>query len=322
MLAGEEGAEIYRGSDHVDRLLTSHLFRRRRGSSLPRVRAAKVLESLRLALVMGRGYDLVIHFWWGSRLLRWLGWWAGTGRRVGFAPQPTRLLTTCLGPFDFRDDDVSQHRRLLAAAGVETGPALAPEIHTTADEVAAARELLARRGVPGPRLVVLHPGSDWACQQWRQERWAELGDRLAAAGAALVFTGSAHEARRIDSIRAAMQAPAVSLAGATTVRELGAVLTLAQLCVCVDSGAHVVARAVGVPTVVLAGPTTPQGAGALNRTGDELRSAIVACKEPKYPAGGCQNHACPMAGLRSIQVEDVVAAIEETGLIASHWAIA
>ena len=31
--------------------------------------------------------------------------------------------------------------------------------------------------VPEP-YAVLHVGSDWACQQWSQEGWAEVGDRL------------------------------------------------------------------------------------------------------------------------------------------------
>jgi ADP-heptose:LPS heptosyltransferase len=108
----------------------------------------------------------------------------------------------------------------------------------------------------------------------------------------------------------------VSLAGQTSVAELGEVLAGAVLCVCVDSLAYELAQSAGTPTVVLAGEsrTRPDVAGkgapiVVNRTSPELRTAILDCKlsHAKAAFGGCLDWSCPMAGLRSIRVDEVLA---------------
>jgi hypothetical protein len=37
-----------------------------------------------------------------------------------------------------------------------------------------------------------------------------------------------------------------------------------------------------------------------------MELTINECKRPKYPAGGCQDWSCPMAGLREIRVSDAL----------------
>jgi ADP-heptose:LPS heptosyltransferase len=233
------------------------------------------------------------------------------------------LLTSELGLYDFRADDVDQNARLLAAAGLDPGTDASPELRPAARDVTAARWLLAARGLAGASaLVVLHAGSDWACQMWGQEKWAALADKLAARGAQVVFTGSAGEVGHVEGIRSLMRAPSASLVGETSIGQLGALLAGARLCVSVDSGAYVVAQATGVPTVVVAGPSNPDRLVSsrrlpviVNRTSPALTGAILACKEPKYPAGGCLDFACPMAGLRDVAVGDVLAAVDRTGAL-------
>ncbi|HEY6203808.1 MAG TPA: glycosyltransferase family 9 protein, partial [Candidatus Limnocylindria bacterium] len=208
------------------------------------------------------------------------------------------------------------------ACGVENTRQEATSIRTTIDEVSAA-DLLRGQPLDETRLVVLHPGSDWACQQWLIDRWAELADVLVTDyEASIVFTGAAAEASYIESIRASMRAGSVSLAGATTLPQVEALLSRALLCICVDSAVYDLALGTRTPVVVLAGPTdTERGALdrpiplVVNRTPPGLRDEINRCKEPKDVFGGCLNYACPMAGLRHISVSAVLETVAAHDLL-------
>jgi ADP-heptose:LPS heptosyltransferase len=322
LLAGEQALPALERSQVADRIVVSKLHRRRTGPSLAR-RSAKALELLRLALTLGVRHDLSITCWWGSTAQNLVAFWACRGPRIGFANRHPRLLTSDLGTYDFSADEYQLHVRLLAAAGISGAASPQPELPVQPFDRQAVRNLLERHGLTRSPLVVLHTGSDWACQQWLPERWSRLADELAERyGLKPVFTGTASEGGYIEAIRTRARSATVSLAGQTTFAELGALLEMARLCVCVDSAAYVVARVADTPTVVLAGPSDPQrlsGGGkqleVVNLNGPSLNEAIVACKEPKYPDGGCHRYECPMAGLRAVGVEQVMAAIGRSGAL-------
>jgi ADP-heptose:LPS heptosyltransferase len=94
------------------------------------------------------------------------------------------------------------------------------------------------------------------------------------------------------------------------------VLSLARFCVAVDSAAFTASRAVGTPTLVLAGPSRPGRVPGpapmvvVNRASGELKEAIARSRQARFSQGGCQNWDCPMAGLREIAVPDVLTAVE------------
>lgn len=312
LVAGEEAAAVYRSSPLVDQLVVSHLYHR------PRLRRwRKLLELARIAGATGIGYDLVIVFWWGSTFLRLLARIAGAGTRVGYGSGRGWLLSSDLGPYDYDGDEVAQHRRLLTAAGIADTGAAVPSIATSDEDQALAELALRQTGWDGFRpLIVLHPGSDWACQQWPVDRWAALADSLGAGRPShIVLTGSAGEQPLVESIRKSMAGPSASLAGRVTLPQLGAVIRRASLVITVDSAMHVLARAEGCATVVVAGPSHPErlhGAGRppviVKKMDAELERRINECKRPRFPAGGCQDWTCPMAGLHEIAVSDVLSA--------------
>jgi len=310
LVVGGEAAPVYRDSPLVDRLIVSRLYLRPRASRLQ-----KLVELCRLAGSLGFGYDLVVIFWWGSTLLRVLARIVSSGRRVGYSGRFQWLLSSRLGGYDFSGDETAQQERLLVAAGIGGAAAGGPELAVTeADAKVAAATLQELAGAEGGPLVLLHPGSDWACQQWLPERWSALADGIAAAGPfRLAFTGSSGDGPLIDGIQARMSAPSVSLAGRLSLAELAALLRRTALLVTVDSAVFLLARAEGTPVLVLAGPSHPErvgGAGAapmvLKRISADQESWILACKKPRYPAGGCQDWSCPWSGLRGIEVADAL----------------
>lgn len=315
--ASARSSRLFVGSPAFDRIVISYLHARRAGSRFS-LRVRKVGELVRLIREVGRGYDLVLTFGHGGNLLNVLGMVAGR-RRIGHASAYPWMLSSALDRWDIEQDESAQQIAVLRAAGIDGGPEHYRPPVGESDE-GSVNDLLLRRGVDLARpLVVLHPGSDWACQQWLTERWAAVADTLGAAGVAVVFAGVAREAPYIASIQAHGRRRLVSVAGETTPGELAALVARASLCVTVDAMVYELAAALGTPVVVLAGPTrpalpaAPSAALALNRTGDSRRRAINACRAPKQEIGGCLNYSCAFAGLRSISVREVLGAIDRVG---------
>ena len=326
LLVDAGALHVFKRWKDLDRIVVSRLYARRGGWSF-RVRAAKGLELLRLVGALGVRYDLVVTFLWGTTLLHTLAVIVGRGQRIGFARRFPTLLTSQLGALDLRGDHVRPHAELLVAAGVRPPASIKPVIDYSNDDSEAVWRLMAAHSVTDARsFVALHPGSDWACQQWLPERWAALADALVATyDAQVVFTGTEREQALIATIQSHMRAPSASLAGHTTLAQLAALLARARLCVCVDSAVFEVAQAADVPAVVLAGPTHPQifdGSTrppvVINVMKPSLRHDINVCRDRHAADRGCLEYQCPMAGLRDLSVAGVLARIEQEGMLPSR----
>jgi ADP-heptose:LPS heptosyltransferase len=162
---------------------------------------------------------------------------------------------------------------------------------------------------PGARArrswVCLHPGAQLPSRRWPPERFAAIGDRLAALGHEVLVTGTAAEAPLADAVCHAMQAPARSLAGATSLWTLGALIEGASLLVCNDTGVSHVAAALGTPSVVVSlGADVSRWAPA-----DTTRHRVLWRPMPCRPCGHADcptGHGCA-TGLTVAEVARAVA---------------
>lgn len=213
---------------------------------------------------------------------------AGVGQVIGYATQGRGLLLDLAvarpaGPVP-REKHVLD---LVAAAGCPPrGTHL--ELFVTDAEQLAARRALAAAGLDGEApLALLAPGASYGpAKLWPAERFAAVGDALAAEGARVALVGAPDEAALAAAVAAAMRAPAAVLAGRLDLGALKAVVRRARLLVCNDAGARHVAVAFGVPVVTLFGPTS------LAKTSWNLErvrafAADVACRP-------CYHRACPI----------------------------
>jgi ADP-heptose:LPS heptosyltransferase len=100
-------------------------------------------------------------------------------------------------------------------------------------------------------LVVLQPGASHPHKRWSPQRFAAVGDALAARGASVAVNGTADEAPLTTAVCRAMRQPALDLAGRLSVGGLAALLARARLLVSNDTGPVHLARAVGTPTVTV-----------------------------------------------------------------------
>ena len=129
-----------------------------------------------------------------------------------------------------------------------------PRLQATEEQKARARELL---DAGGDSFVVINPGAtNSRAKQWLAERFAETADRLAARdGFRPVIVGTVGDVHTANEVASRMKTPALVLAGKTSIAELKGVLALASLVISNDTGTAHVSAALGVPTVVVFGPT-------------------------------------------------------------------
>lgn len=235
-----------------------------------RSKLAEAADNFRLARRLRRErYDLVFDLRTGDRggILAFLARapvkvaFAGDGafwRRYVF----TRLL---------RGDEVKvtpppvhpgadQSLRLVAPIGVGTSDTR-PKLYVTGEAARRVDRLIAGEGVaPGSRFVTVNPFSRWKYKEWGYGKWVEVLDRIRDRyGLPALVVGSKEEAPAADEIAVRCRAGTRSVAGATTLGELAALLARSSLHLGVDSAAPHIANAVGTPSVTIFGPSDWRG---------------------------------------------------------------
>ena len=202
----------------------------------------------------------------------WLARRAGVPERWGYARDArTRLLTRPVATPGGSRHQAAYYQHLTRAFGAPAGP-LEPRLTAAAADLESGRALLAARGWNGARpIVALAPGAAYGtAKRWLPGHYATLVSNLVAGqGMTCVLVGGdvdASATREVrDSAAAAARPHIIDLAGATTLRTLAGVLSLAQACVSNDSGAMHMAAALGARVVALFGATREKETAPLGR---------------------------------------------------------
>jgi ADP-heptose:LPS heptosyltransferase len=168
---------------------------------------------------------------------------------AGWTPPPgTEALHL---PYPRHLHEAERHLRALERLGLPPGgPAVLGFPVTPADEAEHAATL-ARHGLVPGGYAVLHPGASSPSRRWPVDRYAAVGDALAADGLAVVVTGVPGERPISAGVVAAMRAPATDLTGRTGLGGLAALLRDSALLVGNDTGSAHLAAAVGARSVTV-----------------------------------------------------------------------
>ena len=147
-----------------------------------------------------------------------------------------------------------------------------------AEARSAIRGRLAEAGLgPDEPFLAVCAHARWPTKQWPPERFAAVLDRLRAErGARAVLVGSPAAADGARTIADRMRQPPIDLTGATTLKELAAVIGEARVMLTNDSGPMHVAAAVGRPVVAIFGPTNPMRTGPYG-PGHRVLAGRAAC---------------------------------------------
>jgi ADP-heptose:LPS heptosyltransferase len=187
-----------------------------------------------------------------SPRLAFLALAAGSGIRVGH--------TAASDIYDFpltfvpERGQIEGNLDILRTLGYEPKSHQSRIFFTQRDWNTASQKLDTLPGPRGaPRIAFVTQNSGGQLNRWSDERFCRVMEHLFRQfGASPVFVGTKAEEPAIEALRKCLSQPGVSFTGRTTIPELAAVLAQCDLVVSLDTGPFHVARAVGLPGVVIA----------------------------------------------------------------------
>jgi len=229
------------------------------------------------------GFDLLFQLHGSGELMNPLSVLMGARHTAGFyragryCPDPTRYA-------EWRDDEheVLRYLRLMGRLGIAArGSALEFPLHE-----ADWREW-AHFGLARGRYALVHAGSQLPSRRWPAERFARVADALAQAGLRVVLTGAAGEKDVVARLARSMRAPALDLAGRTSLGGLAALVARARLVVANDTGISHIAAGLKAPSVIIASGSDPRRWAPLDR---ELHRVLWH----PTPCRPCAHAECPI----------------------------
>lgn len=132
---------------------------------------------------------------------------------------------------------------------------LSVSAHRKQEALRLLREQGARLNAP---LTILCPGSiNSRAKRWPAERYAELADRLAQSGSNVALIGSPAELDVSKEVYQRARSQPIVLTGKTSVAEVTAIISIADILITNDTGPAHIGAALNVPTLVIFGPTNP-----------------------------------------------------------------
>ncbi len=183
--------------------------------------------------------------------LAMLGLFAGDAIRIGYTLAPELYdVPLC---FDPERGQIEGNLDIVRRLGHDVG-FYEPRVFFTQRDAERAAQHLESLGAPlsVPRVAYVTQNSGGQRNQWSAERFQQVVSILSQQRQAVpIFLGTAGEASTIEALRRDLPDPGISLAGRTTISELAAVLAQCDLVVSLDTGTFHVARAVGLPGVVI-----------------------------------------------------------------------
>jgi ADP-heptose:LPS heptosyltransferase len=191
-------------------------------------------------------FDLAIQLHGGGRtsnpVVSGLGARLTAGLRASDAPALDRWL-----PYVYYQPEVFRYLEVVGLVGA------APVTYRPVFELTRADrdEAAAAVGPPRGARVALHPGASDPRRRWPAERFAAVGDALAAAGAEVLVTGTGSEGEIVAQVRSRMREPARPVVDEVSIGGLAALYAGCAVVVSNDTGPLHLAEAVGARTVGL-----------------------------------------------------------------------
>ncbi|MHB8843482.1 MAG: glycosyltransferase family 9 protein [Nitrospirota bacterium] len=298
----EAAADILEGHPAINRLLVS----RRKAWTVMLRRPSTVLKGLEgirgfLRELRERQYDIAVDLQGLLKSGVVIGL-ARAKRKIGYSG--TRELSSCFLNERLPAYDIEKHALVRYLDVARYLGAVDPKTTCTlpvSRELNAMRARLAGVNSDGRKVILINPMARWKTKLWKEDRFAQLADRLIGERNALVvLTGSPADREVTGRIQGMMKHQAVNWAGETTLRELAALAGLSDLFITTDTGPMHLAAAAGARVVALFGPTAPGRTGPYG-PGHVVVRAGAECSP-------CFRRTCDqeMRCMREISVEEVM----------------
>jgi ADP-heptose:LPS heptosyltransferase len=105
--------------------------------------------------------------------------------------------------------------------------------------------------------TIIHPGAAYPARRWPPERWATVARSERDAGRRVLITGGPTEVSLATAVAKQAGLHDAVRAGSFDLLELARLFAAADRVLCGDTGVAHLATALGIPSVVLFGPTSP-----------------------------------------------------------------
>jgi heptosyltransferase-2 len=177
------------------------------------------------------------------------------------------------------------------------------------DEARAyARNLFSSHGLDGKTVIAMNPGATHAVNRWPTIRFAELADLLTEQlHGCLLIIGGPDDVPLADEIIARSRAKPISLAGKTSLLQLGAVLERCNVLVSGDTGPLHLATAVGTKVIGLFGAADPGRTGPVGKGHHVIQAGTVSCVPCRSRSCSNKNYLECMESIHARDVADSVA---------------
>lgn len=199
-----------------------------------------------------------------------------------------RLFTHLLRPENELNQYSAMHSlNMLAPFDVKIKN-IHPELIVTYEQERRAEDILRKEQLSFDRpIVALHPFSRWRYKEWSIKKYAKLINHVCSRHkVSVLVTGSIEERDRVSEIVRMSRSDVYNLAGKTSLGEFAAILKKCSLLIGIDSAPMHIAAAVGTPTVILFGPSSP-----VNWAPQGKHHSVISKDLPCVPCRqkGCNN---------------------------------
>jgi lipopolysaccharide heptosyltransferase II len=302
-LVESSGKEILEGNPYTDRII---VLPRKEWEELNRT--SRWLKNWQfMKQLRSEHYDLVFDLF-GNPRSAILTWITGARHRVGFSFRGRKIAYNHrVIPRGDRIHEVAFNLDALISFGI---PVRNKDISFFVKESdqSSLKKWMQKKGLDDSFVVGLHTWGSWSAKRWGLEKFAQLADHLIEYYDARILLlwgpGEKDHARRVQKLGSNR----MILAPPTTLKELGALLSLCDLVVANDSGPMHIATAVGTPTVGIFGPTNWKLQGPYGEQNASVYHKNLMCL-------GCNRLECDhktcMEELAVSEVSDVIKTIIE-----------
>jgi heptosyltransferase-2 len=173
---------------------------------------------------------------------------------------------------------------------------------------AYARDFFSSQGLDGKTVIALNPGATHAVNRWPTSRFAELTDLMTEQlHACPLIIGGPDDVPLADEIVARARTKSISIAGKTSLLQLGAVLEKCELLVSGDTGPLHLATAAGTNVIGLFGAADPGRTGPVGKGHRVIQAGKVPCVPCRSRRCSNKNYLECMESITAREVADVAA---------------
>ena len=235
-------------------------------------------------LLRRHGFDLAVLFQ-NAFEAAFLAWLAGIPRRYGYATDGRVFFLTepvAVPRSNGAVHQVEYYWNMLKPLGVSGAPP-SPTLQSSTDEDRLVDGRFTSAGITASDFIIgINPGSTYGnAKRWLPERFAEVARKLAErlakeerASVAVALLGARGEEALGKDIASRLDCRSIVLSGATTIRELMAVVKRCRLLITNDTGPMHIAAACGVPIVAVFGPTDSRTTAPYRQEESVVREAV------------------------------------------------